>query len=150
MFKSFITCLLAAATFAASAGAYQEPSFEAFFADKTNAEQYEKLAATGALKASREQYTKACGIQDKKKAKATGDTAKLAVIDKECDCASKEIAKLDDKKFFYVSVTAYQRFNAKVAASRAGDKAELERLRTEFKKKPSELDAIGEKCKAAN
>lgn len=133
--RTFSTLILLV-FFSTFAKAQEEPSFSEFFAIEENKEKYETLMNMGAMQKARDQMISIC---------------KKWAVDKEnleqrCKCAKEEFAKVSDEMLFYVSILAFNRYQAKVEALKNGDKERFEELKERFGKKPLVPEGIEEKC----
>lgn len=104
-----------------------------FFANPENAEKFDTIVELDAFETMRnEHFPFACNqlnsIKQKKNSKQTMN----------CDCYVKKMNELSDKELFFMSISAYKEYEKKktaIEAKRAGDNAEVVRL----KKQSSEI-----------
>ncbi len=124
-------CLFAVCTIA---HAYEEPTYDAFFAIAENQKQFDYLSQSGALNKIRNQMLSSCKQWDKENS------------DEACACVATEIEKLDDKTLFYNSTLAYKRFMEKVQARKNNDNERLAALNAQFEAAPLTPAIAMNKC----
>jgi hypothetical protein len=119
-----------------SALAYEELGQEEYFKVPENQLKFETLKAAGAIAHARQQASALCRQWTTEKEK----------VEQRCECAAKEINKIDDKTLFYVSLMAYERYLAKTEALEREDQKEFEALKAQFAENPLPLDELEDVC----
>jgi hypothetical protein len=116
--------------------AYEELSQEAYFKVKENQLKFETIMATGTMNKARQQAAAVCR-------QWTTDEDR---VEQRCECAAKELNKLDDETLFYLSMIAYERYVAKTKALQQGDQAKFEALKAQFEAAPLPIEELEKAC----
>lgn len=133
--KKFLLPLL---LFATPALAYEELRLDEYFKVKENQDKFEFLDQSGKIKQLREQATSISICKLSAQDQENADTI--------CECTSKEMKKLSDKEWFYTSMIAYQRYQAKAAALENNDTVELENINKLSQNNPLYVEKVGQVC----
>lgn len=119
-----------------SAHAYEELSFEDFFAQQENVEKFNELVAAGNMQKIRNNMASICQKSNTDKPD----------IKRKCECLAGKLQSVSDKELLYASITAYKRFQAKVHALKTDNQAELEQIKQFATKHPLMDESLEHQC----
>lgn len=122
----------------APAFAYDELGFDEFFKVKENQDKFDFIVQSGKLEELRSQAMSMSICTHSAKDEENPEAI--------CECIAKEMKKVSDKDWFYGSMIAYQRYQAKAAALQNNDTVELEDINKRSQENPLYVEKVEQVC----